>query len=208
MKLSFRNDVIGLAAETDAEREICALLLAADGHVFQVHCTTDRGFAFTELGPSDDACRAPLNITHAVAPPFQPISNLARTRFDLDGQSYASIEGFWQGLKFDDPAQRRRIAALWGAEAREAGKPAGQPPVFTYAGAGIAAGSPEHWHLMRRACAAKFDQHAGARAALLATGQRWLTHKTRRDSRTIPGAIMAQIWTDLRAALQDRDANP
>lgn len=205
MKLSLRNDVIGLSAETDAEREICALLMAADRHVFQLHCATDRGFALAELGPEDDACRAPLNITQSVEARFQPVSNLAHTPFDLDGARYASIEGFWQGLKFDDPKQRARIARLWGAEAREAGKPAGQPPAFPYGGEGVAAGSPEHRNLMRRACAAKFDQHDGARAALLATGRRWLTHRTRRDSRTIPGAIMAQIWMDLRTALQGKD---
>ncbi len=201
MKLSLQNGVLGLSAETEAERAICALLMAADGHVFRLHCATERGFALAELGPEDDACRAPLNITRSVAAPFQPISNLAHTPFDLDGRPYASIEGFWQGLKFEDPAERRRIAKLSGAEAREAGHPVGQPPVFVHGGNSIAAGSPEHWQLMRRACAAKFDQHAGARAALKATGQRWLTHRVRRDSRTIPGAIMAQIWMDLRAGI-------
>lgn len=202
MRLTFQNDVIGLSAETEAENAICAILMAADRHVFLLHCTTDRGFALAELGPQDEACRAPLNITHAVEARFQPISNLAHTPFDLDERRYASVEGFWQGLKFDDPAQRARIAKLWGPEAREAGKPAGQPDSFLYEGLRIVAGSPEHWQAMRRACRAKFDQHAVARQALLATGARWLTHRTRRDSRTIPGAIMAQIWMDIRQACQ------
>lgn len=202
MKLSFRNDVIGLSAETEAEREICALLMAADRNIFQLHCTSDRGLALAELGPEADARREPLNITHTVEARFQPVSNLAHTPFDLDGQHYASIEGFWQGLKFGDPADRRRIAKLWGAGARDAGKSAGQPASFDYGGETVVAGSPEHWCLMQKACEAKFGQNAEAGAALLATGQRWLTHKVRRDSRTIPGAIMAQIWTDLRAAIQ------
>ena len=55
---------------------------------------------------------------------------------------------------------------------------------------------------MRRACEAKFAQHAGARTALLDTGERWLTHKVRKDSRTIPGAIMADIWMQIRERLQ------
>jgi predicted NAD-dependent protein-ADP-ribosyltransferase YbiA (DUF1768 family) len=207
MKLSFNNDVVGLSAETDAEREICALLVAADRHVFQLHCTTDRGFAFTELGPEAEARREPLNITHAVESRFQPISNLAHTPFEVDGLVYASIEGFWQGLKFDDPARRRQIAKLSGASAKEAGKPGGQPPVFDFGGLCITAGSPEHWHLMRRACEAKFGQHRGAADALRASGARWLTHKVRRDSRTIPGAIMAQIWMDIRARMAEGDGS-
>lgn len=202
MKLSFNNGVIGLAIETEAERAVCAALLAADRYVFRLHCSTDRGFALVELGPEEDACRAALNITQSVAPNFAPISNLAHTPFVLDGMRYASVEGFWQGLKFEEAVERRRIAKLWGSEAKDAGKPAGQPDRFTYGPDRIAAGSPEHWHLMRRACAEKFDQHAGARAALLETGARWLTHKTRRDSRTIPGAILAQIWMDLRDRLR------
>lgn len=202
MKLTFANDVVGLSAETEAERAVCSLLMAANRHVFQMHCRTDKGFALAELGPEADARREPLNITKTVGPPFDLISNLSQTPFDLDDMHYASIEGFWQGLKFDDPKQRRRIAKLWGSEAKNAGTQVGQPPVFLYGDDCIAAGSPEHWQLMRRACAAKFDQHAGARTALLASGERWLTHKVRRDSRTIPGAIMAQIWMDLRIKLQ------
>jgi predicted NAD-dependent protein-ADP-ribosyltransferase YbiA (DUF1768 family) len=51
---------------------------------------------------------------------------------------------------------------------------------------------------MERACRAKFEQNAEARAALLATGDRPLTHVVRRDSTTIPGVIMAQIWMRIR----------
>ena len=202
MKLSFNNNVVGLSAETEEEREICALLSVADGHVFQLHCTSERGFSLTELGPQADACREPLNITRTVAPPFQAISNLAHTRFELDGETYASVEGFWQGLKFEEPVERRKVAKLWGPEAKARGDGAGQPATFEFGGVVVAAGSPEHWGLMRRAYEAKFTQNTEAAAALKATGQRWLTHKTRRDSRTIPGAIMAQIWMDVRAGLQ------
>ena len=83
MKLSFRNNVIGLSAETPEEQEICALLCAADGHVFQLHATAERGIAFSEIGPEDDARRAPLNIVQSIGPPFAAISNLARTPFPL-----------------------------------------------------------------------------------------------------------------------------
>jgi hypothetical protein len=55
---------------------------------------------------------------------------------------------------------------------------------------------------MERACAAKFEQHGPARGALLATGQRPLTHKVRPDSRMIPGVILADIWMRLRDRLR------
>lgn len=203
MKLSFQNDVIGLSAETPEEAELCARLAAADGHVFQLHAKSGRGIAFSLIGPEDSARRVPLNIVQGVTPRFAPISNLAHTPFEFEGQRYASIEGFWQGLKRVAPADRSAMARLWGREAKEVGGSADQPQAFDWQGARIAAGSPEHWALMRAACTAKFNQNGDARTALLATEERWLTHKVRRDSRTIPGAIMAEIWMKIRSRLRD-----
>jgi hypothetical protein len=54
---------------------------------------------------------------------------------------------------------------------------------------------------MERACRAKFAQHSESAAALLATGTRPLVHRMRRDSRTIPGVIMAEIWMRIRQDL-------
>ena len=207
MRLTYQNDVIGLSAETPAEEAICALLRAADGHVFRLHAPTQRGLAFSEIGPEDEARRAPLNIVRSMAPRFAPISNLAHTPFMLDGEIYASVEAFWQGLKSTDPAQRRSLASLWGPEAKGRGDPLGHPQAFDYGGTTIVSGSPEHWALMRRACEAKFAQHAGARTALLDTGERWLTHTMRKDSRTIPGVIMADIWMRIRARMRN-EADP
>ncbi len=206
MKLSYQNNVIGLSVETPDEQEICALLTLVDGHVFQLHASSERGMAFSMIGPEEDARRAALNIVQSIEPHFAPISNLAHTPFELGGQHYASIEGFWQGLKRLDPVERRAMAKLWGGEAKERGGSVDQPTEFHYLGVSIAAGSPEHWALMRDACEAKFTQHDEARVALLATGERWLTHKVRRDSRTIPGAIMADIWMRIRARLQQEEA--
>ena len=202
MKVSYRNNVLGLSAETPTEQEICALLRHLDGHVFQLHAATDRGVALSPLGPEEDARRAPLNIVYGISPRFAPISNLAHTPFVLEVEAYASVEGFWQGLKTADAAQRRAIAMLAGPEAKAAGDALGQPAAFDHGGARIVAGSPEHWALMRAACTAKFEQNETARTALLATGERWLTHRVRRDSRTIPGALMADIWMRIRARLK------
>ena len=110
MKLTFQNDVIGLSAETPEEEDICDLLALADGYVFQLHASSGRGMALSLIGPEDTARRAPLNIVHSIAPHFAPISNLAHTPFELAGQHYASIEGFWQGLKRVAPVERRAMA--------------------------------------------------------------------------------------------------
>ncbi len=206
MKMTFRNDVVGLSAETPDEQKICDLLNAVDSHVFRLHASSNRGIAFSMIGPEEDACRAPLNIVQSIAPRFAAISNLAHTPFEMDGERYASIEGFWQGLKEPDPVQRRAMAKLWGGEAKGRGSSLEQPAAFAYQGTMIAAGSPEHRALMRIACEAKFTQHDEARTALLATGERWLTHKVRKDSRTIPGAIMADIWMRIRSRLREDGA--
>jgi len=199
MKLIFQHNVIGLSAETPEEQEICSRLAVANGHIFQLHASSGRGMAFSMIGPEEDARRAPLNIVQSVAPRFAPISNLAHTPFELDGRRYASVEGFWQGLKLLDPLERSVIAGLWGREAKKRGSSFDQPTEFAYDGDKVVAGSPEHWALMRAACEAKFTQNVEARTALLATGERWLTHKVRKDSRMIPGAIVADIWMRIRA---------
>ncbi len=63
-------------------------------------------------------------------------------------------------------------------------------------------GTAEHWDLMRRACWAKFTQCEAARTALLSTRERPLTHKMRRDSRSIPGIVMAEIWMQIRNGIR------
>ena len=57
---------------------------------------------------------------------------------------------------------------------------------------------------MTAACWAKFTLHREAHQALLATGDRPLEHRTRRDSRNIPGVIMADIWMKIRRGLVKR----
>ena len=71
-----------------------------------------------------------------------------------------------------------------------------------YQGQIVRVGTADHWQLMSHACWAKFTQHAEAREALLGTGDWPLTHKVRRDSRTIPGVIMAEIWMQVRRGLR------
>lgn len=147
----------------------------------------------------------PLNITYDHAPmPLRLVSNLAETPFVLDERAYASIEGFWQGLKFPDETDRQRIAALSGPAAKRAGHAAPKSDAIAYAGKPVRVGTIDHWELMERACRAKFDQCETARDALLSTGQALLEHKVKVDSRTIPGVVMADIWMRIRGDLRRR----
>ena len=208
MRVSFKPGVVVLVPENEDEGESLALLgLEADGHVFHLIANGEDGAALHDLGPREDACREPINISHAIEERFRPISNLALTPFLFDGRIYQSVEGFWQGLKFDRESDRNRIANLFGGEAKEAGDDAEPRTHVTYQGEEIRVGSPEHWALMRRACEAKFTTNFEAQEALLATGQRWLRHRMRRDSKSIPGAILAEMWMDIRRGLMEEKSS-
>lgn len=210
MKAVFKGDVLVLVPE--GEDETGSLAAWKDGHdgwVLGMLKNAGAGCTLRFLGHRDDACREPINVTSRHPDPqVQLIGNLATTAFELDGRRYASVEGFWQGLKFPRPADRERVAALSEMEAKKAGATVEYETTLRYEGAEVAVGTWAHWQLMRRACEAKFAQHADARAALLATGDRPLAHKVRKDSRTIPGVILADIWMAIRRRHRTATAPP
>lgn len=200
MRVTLKAGMLILATETPLETE--ALGNWADGnreHVFHLVSGSGKGAAFQDLGAHDEACGTPINIVYSGDARWRPISNLAQSRFELHGRRYASVEGFWQGLKVDDEAERRRIGALWGNDAKRATRRS--PSTFEYEGKSVVSGTYDHWTLMFQACLAKFAQDAEARAALMATGTRPLTHRVRHDSRVIPGVLMADIWMRVRSRL-------
>ncbi len=203
MRVLLKPGLVVLVAERDDEAaEIAQWLYRHPDHVLRVQGQGARALRFHDLGPRAEACREPLNVSsRATDPAVRLISNFAHTPFELDGATYASVEAFWQGLKFPDETDRRRIAALHGAEAKRAGDEAPAAESFEHGGVVHRVGGREHWALMERACRAKFTQHPAACDALLGTGTRPLTHRMRRDSRSIPGVIMAEIWMKVRARL-------
>lgn len=133
------------------------------------------------------------------------LSNFAPTPFVFWGEEYASVEGFWQSLKFPKHSERRKVAKLVGADAKRAGRDAPKHSTFIWQGQIIQVGSPEHHQLMRGAIKAKLKSNRKILKLLLATGNEELTHilrdkegKVLPDSRTIPGAIFCRILMDLR----------
>lgn len=203
MKVVLKEALVVLIPETEGEADALARWKTAHGgHVLHVRADEAPDAAALELhdlGPRADASREPINVVSSSPDPaVRLIGNLAATPFELDGRRYRSVESFWQGLKFPDAAERARIADCDGPRARSEGSRHGYGQTIVYEGAEIAVGTHAHWRLMERACAAKFEQNDDARAALIATGARPLVHIVKRDSRSIPGVIMAQIWMRLR----------
>jgi predicted NAD-dependent protein-ADP-ribosyltransferase YbiA (DUF1768 family) len=205
VRVVFKPGLLVLIPESDAERAAAAAWRgAAGGHVFRPGGGAGAALILHDLGSSEEACREPINVGSRCAHPAgRWISNFAEAPFTLDGRDYRTVESFWQGLKFETEAERARVAQLTGPAARKAGQQQGYGPTVTYEGRAIPVGTWEHWELMRRACAAKFTQCAEAGAALLSTGDRPLEHRMRRDSQAIPGAIMAEIWMQIRQCLRE-----
>lgn len=130
------------------------------------------------------------------------LSNFAHTPFVLWGERFASVEGFWQGLKYPEgSAEQRRVFGLWGYEAKKAGRKAPKADTFTWQGKVYRVGSSEHHGLMRLALEAKFAQNAEARRALLATTGLVLVHELPKDSVTIPGRVFAGMLMEIREKL-------
>jgi predicted NAD-dependent protein-ADP-ribosyltransferase YbiA (DUF1768 family) len=206
MKVVLEIGKLVLVPETDEERdELARWKEAQAGHVFVMQQTAGTGQALIDIGPQADACREPIQVSSQVKDPdIQLIGNFASTPFVLDGRDYASVESFWQGLKFAKESERRRVAELPGKQARKAGEEQPDGATVTYEGETIPVGTWQHWGLMERACLAKFTQNENARQALLSTGERPLLHKMRRDSRSIPGVIMADIWMKVRRRLLEK----
>jgi predicted NAD-dependent protein-ADP-ribosyltransferase YbiA (DUF1768 family) len=199
----------GMLVVTPEEGETPAEWLEAHaGQVFRLHALDDGSAQLQSLGPEAEACRVPINVTSQSPEPLRLVSNFAHTPFRLDGQGYESIEGFWQGLKFPDDAERRWLASLYGPAARDAGHLAPAADTFVYGSETVRVGTWDHWQLMEKACRAKFSQHAAAREALLSTGRRPLVHVVEPDSRNIPGVVMAAIWMRIRDRLRGAEGEP
>ena len=203
MKVRLKDGLLILTGESSEERaSIAAWAMPMEDHVFRLARQNDQTVRLTNLGSWEEACREPINVTSRSSDAaVQLISNLAHTPFTLDGRQYASVEAFWQGLKYPDEPRRAAIAGLHGQEARLARAGAPESTTIEYGGRQIRVGTSDHWDLMLLACRAKFTQHVQAREALLSTGERPLMHRARKDSRTIPGVVMADIWMRVRRGL-------
>lgn len=104
------------------------------------------------------------------------LSNFSNDPFDLDGETFASVEGFIQGIKFppNHPARLEAFQSV-GMKAKKLGRGA-QGDFVWFRGTTVIYGSPEHHGMIGRAMCAKFEQNREAMVALIATEGQVLTH--------------------------------
>lgn len=141
------------------------------------------------------------------------LSNFAATPFVLGGQSFASVEGFIQGIKFPfGDARRRRTFALAGISAKKMGREAARDygsdfyeRVYVWwDGEAINYGSVFHQVVIFQAIVAKVIQNPKVREALLATSDLDLIHDLGHpeSARTsLPAAVFTDFLTALREEL-------
>src|SRR5579883_2377146 len=147
-----------------------------------------------------------MDVSSSAPYPAGRLSNFADNPFVLDGISCGGMEGFLQSLKFADPEAQRRVSALTGAAAKDAG--AGQnwqaSQTLYWRGVALAREGEAYQRLLDRAYDAMAAQNERFREALRATGDAVLTHAVgRTDPRetVLTAAEMCERLHRLRAVL-------
>lgn len=158
------------------------------------------------------------------------LSNFAATPFTFKGQRYASLEGFWQMMKYPEGPKdlrakfpglawkytREQVAQLTSFDAKNAGTLAEENMKkmgiswVTFAGRRIeyrsqAAG--EHYRLIVAATRAKVKQNPAVRKVLLATGDLILKPDHHQGLNPPPAWRYYEILTQIRTELQKKKAN-
>lgn len=152
------------------------------------------------------------------------LSNFAATPFVLDGEHFASVEGFWQMLKYpesaDDerlrdpsliwPHTRNEVKELTGFDAKKAGERANQIlkalgiAWVTYQGHRLQQfenTKGEFYRLVVRAEHAKLEQNPKVREILVRTGDLKLIPDHRIPLSDAPAWKYGEIWMEIRKEL-------
>lgn len=116
--------------------------------------------------------------------PAGALTNFMPYEFEIDGIKCASMEGFLQSLKTDDPIQQATVCRLIGKEAKLWGEQNNaawtSAQMLWWQGRAYGRHSQEYQKLLDRAYEALF-KNIDFRNALLATGQENLTHSIGRS---------------------------
>lgn len=156
-------------------------------------------------------------------------SNFAATSFVLDHQSYASVEGFWQMMKFpdvllaNDPRAdptyvwsntRDQVAAMVGFEAKDAGNEGSKVMKdlginwVSYQGKQMeyrTSEKGEHYKLIRKAMRAKLNQNQEVKDLLLKTGDLILKPDHEQGEDVPPAWKYFDIWMEFREELRSQN---
>lgn len=155
------------------------------------------------------------------------LSNFAATPFTFEGKTYASLEGFWQMMKYPEstsdiryqvdgvtwPYTRDEVAQLVSFDAKAAGD-VGSTAMkklnidwVTYNGKQMTYRTMEkgeHYHLIVKATWAKIEQNPQVKAVLLKTGH--LILRPDHKDELYPAWMYYQIYMDIRKQLQEEQA--
>ena len=169
MKIKITGKNIIISAESIEEKSQIKMLVDKNNNlIFQLQSNGEL-IELVNLGEKEDACNLAINVMYSSEnETIKKISNLGRTPFLMDNIEYESVEGFWQGLKYEEN-KRIEIQKLFGKEAKKIGSREKYKKFVHYKNQKIRVGSREHWDLMHRACENKFNQNEDAQKALLST---------------------------------------
>ena len=152
------------------------------------------------------------------------LSNFAATPFELDGKHYASVEGFWQMLKYPEnpkderfnpkikwPFTREQVAAMTAFDAKKAGKIASENMKalsidwVTYNGQKLiyhAQTRGDFYNLILRAEWAKLRQNENVRNILLSTGDLKLRPDHIEEADAAPAWRYYEMWMEIREQIR------
>lgn len=152
-------------------------------------------------------------------------SNFAATEFNFEDVVYASVEGFWQMMKFPDSLlqndprfnpdftwinTREEVSKMVGFEAKDAGNEGSKVMKaleinwVTYKGKQITyrtSQKGEHYDLIRNAMKAKMEQNPHVKDLLLKTGNLVLKPDHDQGENVPPAWEYFKIWMDFRDEL-------
>jgi hypothetical protein len=113
-------------------------------------------------------------VFHAKDPATGWLSNFHPVRITLDGESWPSVEHYYQAQKYADPAVRKSIrAAADAAQARKLGQSRSLLPRADWEAIKVS--------IMTTALRAKFTQHRAMAERLRATGDAEIVHRSSTD---------------------------
>ncbi len=163
-------------------------------------------------GPATDGIDHVNVYSRGRTPEGRLLSNFAPTPFTLHGVTFASVEGFYQSMRFDDDPTRRRVAGTAGGEAKAWGNRSGKrpgDPVRAWDGRVVAFKGDEFYAQVGDGIRARVAQNPAVAAALVATENLPLTHYYVRGRRVIVPRgkdVLCDCLTELRAELRDAAA--
>ena len=138
--------------------------------------------------------------------PYGAFSNFAAFPINVDGQTWPTVEHYYQSQKMVDPEYRERV------------RQTASPMVAAQIGRGRRERLRADWdeikvEVMRSALQAKFTQHHSLRELLLGTGEAELIEHTANDAFWADGGdgtganMLGRLLMELRAVLR-ADAEP